>query len=168
MLKLKNIGSNLNAKTLLGIAIIALGIFLEVMWLGVCFGTVVIGIILLIFAPGILFFPFNFFLVLGLSVMKGRRFEYKYSGQSRSYSQNNSFSQVFNNLDDHYKTLESSSTDEMDVIKKNYRRLIKEYHYDSIASQNLSDKMIELAKEKTQALNEAYSAIKSARSKSKQ
>ena len=48
-------------KTILGIAIIAFGVFLEVMWLGVCFGTVIIGILLLIFAPGILFFPFNFF-----------------------------------------------------------------------------------------------------------
>ncbi|RLA74215.1 MAG: molecular chaperone DnaJ, partial [Epsilonproteobacteria bacterium] len=58
-------------KKVLGLALIALGVFLEVMWLGVCFGTIIIGIILLIFAPGILFFPFNFFLVLGLSIMKG-------------------------------------------------------------------------------------------------
>jgi len=42
-------------KTIVGLAVIAFGIFLEVLWLGVCFGTVIIGILLFIFAPRILF-----------------------------------------------------------------------------------------------------------------
>lgn len=160
-------------KKVLGFGLIALGIFLEVMWLGVCFGTVIIGILLLIFAPGILFFPFNFFLVLGLSVMnpgkysQANQFRYqRYSGgQNYSNHQNsNSFSQSHNNVNSYYKTLESSPSDSLDVIKKNYRRLIKEYHYDSIASKNLPDEMVKFAEKKTQELNEAYAAIKELKS----
>ena len=56
---------------IIGFAFIALGVFLEVTWLGICFGSVVIGILLLIFAPRILFFPFNFFLVISLVTING-------------------------------------------------------------------------------------------------
>jgi len=151
---------------ILGLAVIALGLFLEFLWLGVCFGTVIIGILLLIFAPRILFFPFNFFLVLGLTIIYGktyveqRKARFEQRGNSR---QSNPFQNSFNSLDKYYETLESKSTDEFDVIKKNYRRLIKQFHYDSIASKNLPDEMVKFAEQKTQDLNEAYSAIKAAR-----
>jgi len=146
-----------------GIAIIALGIALEVMWLGVCFGTLIIGILLLIFAPRILFFPFNFFLVIGLTLIAGRDFK---EARYRQYQQNSSqtnFRPSFDTLSTYYEELESKSSDDMATIKKNYRRLIKEYHYDSIASKDLPEEMVKFAKEKTQKLNEAYSAIKEAR-----
>jgi len=150
-------------KTILGLAVIALGIFLEVLWLGVCFGTVIIGILLLIFAPSILFLPFNFFLVIGLSIMKGGAYtqsaHFKYSNNSHA----NSYARPADSLDKHYKTLGANKTDSFDVIKKNYRRLMKEYHYDSIASKDLPEEMVVFAKQKTQDLNEAYSAIKEAR-----
>ncbi len=153
-------------KKILGFAVIALGIALEVMWLGVCFGTVIIGILLLIFAPRILFFPFNFFLVIGLTLINGKVFTQSANFRQRAYTNSQSnFTSSFNSLDNYYETLESKSSDEMDVIKKNYRRLIKEYHYDSIASKDLPEAMVKFAKEKTQSLNEAYSAIKDARSK---
>jgi hypothetical protein len=150
-----------------GIAIIALGIALEVMWLGVCFGTLIIGILLLIFAPRILFFPFNFFLVIGLTLIAGKDFkearyrQYQQSSSSNSYSSYTTAS--YSSLEHYYKELESTSSDDMATIKKNYRRLIKEYHYDSIASKDLPEEMVKFAKEKTQKLNEAYSAIKEAR-----
>lgn len=149
-------------KKLLGLAIIALGIALEVMWLGVCFGTVIIGILLLIFAPSILFFPFNFFLVIGLSIMHGKpinqssTFRYRTNPNQNNYNyttQTNSFAK-------YYATLESKETDSFDVIKANYRRLVKQYHYDSIASKNLPQEMVDFAEEKTKEINEAYSAIK--------
>lgn len=147
-------------KTILGIAIIAFGVFLEVMWLGVCFGTVIIGILLLIFAPGILFFPFNFFLIIGLGVMNpgkySRSSQFQYRQHSHNTNQENSF-------DKYYEVLESSKTDSFDVIKINYRRLVKQYHYDSIASKNLPEDMVKFAEEKTQSINEAYAAIKEAR-----
>jgi len=148
-------------KTILGLAVIAFGIFLEVMWLGVCFGTVIIGILLLIFAPRILFFPFTFFLLIGLVIIKGK--DFTQSEQYKRYSYNSTYTNHQVNIDKYYEILESSKSDEMSVVKKNYRRLVKEYHYDSLASQNLSDEMLKLAEEKTQALNEAYSAIKESR-----
>ena len=143
-------------RTLLGLAFIALGIFLEVLWLGFCFGSIIIGILLLIFAPAILFFPFNFFLVIGLSIINPQ----KYSQANRYKYHNNSTNQATNGLDKYYRVLESKESDPWDVIKANYRRLIKEYHYDSIASKDLPEEMLKFAEQKTQALNEAYAAVK--------
>jgi hypothetical protein len=152
---------------ILGFGIIAFGIFLEILWLGVCFGTVIVGIALLIFAPRILFFPFNFFLVIGLAMVAGGSFQSGSNFRYQSYSGSNqappNFAQPSNNLAKYYETLESQPTDSMDVIKKNYRRLVKKYHYDSIASKNLPADMLKFAQEKTQSLNEAYNAIKEAR-----
>jgi len=146
----------------MGFALIALGVFLEITWLGICFGSVVIGILLLIFAPRILFFPFNFFLVLGLVTINGKNYKYYTKYKQQDYSRNN-FSNTqssFNNIDRYYEILESSKNDTLDTIKKNYRRLMKEYHYDSIASKGLPEDMLKFAEEKTKELNEAYDAIK--------
>ncbi len=150
-------------KTIVGLAVIAFGIFLEVLWLGVCFGTVIIGILLFIFAPRILFFPFNFFLLMGLTIMSGK--PYVRSGQYRyeNHSQQNNYTRATNSLNKYYEVLESNERDSMDIIKSNYRRLIKQYHYDSIASKNLPEDMIKFAEQKTQSLNEAYAAIKETR-----
>lgn len=52
-------------KFIIGAAIIIGGIVVEVSWLALCFGTVIIGIVLLIFAPEILFLPFSFGLAIG-------------------------------------------------------------------------------------------------------
>ncbi len=35
-------------RKIIGIALIALGVFLEVTWLSVCFGSIIIGVLLLI------------------------------------------------------------------------------------------------------------------------
>ncbi|MDQ7045405.1 MAG: molecular chaperone DnaJ [Sulfurimonas sp.] len=148
-------------KTILGLILIALGVFLEFMWLGFCFGSIIIGILLLVFAPRILFFPFNFFLVLGLSIMnplkynRSSRFEYKSYGHNQA-----NFRHAQTNMDKYYEILESKNTDSFETVKVNYRRLMKEYHYDSLASQNLSPQMLKLAQEKSQDINEAYAAIK--------
>jgi hypothetical protein len=154
-------------KKFLGFGVIALGIFLEILWLGVCFGTVIVGIALLIFAPRILFFPFNFFLVIGLAMIGNVQFQnranFRYQSYSGGHQETPNFTQPQSSLSKHYETLESQPTDSMEVIKKNYRRLVKEYHYDSIASKDLPADMLKFAQQKTQELNEAYSAIKEAR-----
>jgi hypothetical protein len=152
-------------RTLFGLAFIALGVFLEVLWLGFCFGSIIIGILLLVFAPGILFFPFNFFLVLGLSVMNPQKYSQANRFKYQRYSHNNSHMQAHNDLSKYYKVLESKETDSFDVVKANYRRLIKEYHYDSIASKDLPEEMLKFAERKTQDLNEAYGVIKKNRNK---
>jgi hypothetical protein len=160
----------INFKLIMGLIFIILAIFIEILWLIFCFGSVLVGILLLLFAPSILFFPFNLFFALGIKLMgkKPNSKTYSYSYTYRTYNGNNynhqsrqnSYTNPVNNLDEYYKILESNATDDFDSIKKNYRRLMKKYHYDSIVSQNLSVDEIKSAEEKTRKLNEAYSAIK--------
>jgi hypothetical protein len=166
-------------KKLVGFGLIAFGVFLEVMWLGFVFGSVVIGILLLIFAPRILFFPFNFFLLVGLRIVYAEAFKsfenaqkngqsYSYSNYSQgSYSSGaSSFAQnSFNSLDAYYRELECSPGDDFSIVKKNYRRLMKEHHYDSLVSKGLPKDMLEFSQEKTKRLNEAYAAIKESQSR---
>jgi len=159
-------------KKLFGFAFIALGIFLEVMWLGFCFGSIVIGVLLLIFAPRILFFPFNFFLLVGVRLIYAEAFKNfenasKHGYQSRYYSNfGNNQSGINRSVDkmqSYYEELESSSSDSFETIKKNYRRLMKEHHYDSLVSKGLPQDILDFSQEKTKRLNEAYSAIKEVR-----
>jgi len=149
-------------RKIIGFALIALGIFLEFLWLGICFGSVIIGILLLIFAPRILFFPFNFFLVLGIVTIKGKNYKYYSRYKQQDYHRHNYSNEQssFKSIDKYFEILESSKNDSLDTIKKNYRRLIKEYHYDSIASKGLPEDMLKFAEEKTKELNEAYGAVK--------
>ena len=168
-------------RKIIGFGFIALGIFLEVMWLGFCFGSVIIGLLLLFFAPRILFFPFNFFLLIGLKIMYAKAFKnfeqasksgYRYSythtgGQSYNSGSGGAFNQAssVNMMDAYYEELECSSSDDFSVVKKNYRRLMKEHHYDSLASKGLPKEMLEFSEEKTKRLNEAYAAIKELKGK---
>jgi hypothetical protein len=162
-------------KKILGFAFIALGIFVEITWLGFVFGSVIIGILLLIFAPRILFFPFTFFLLLGVKLIYSKAFAdfenarkngYSYQSYSRqSYSSGNFNAQrpAVNKIDEYYAELECSPSDDFSVVKKNYRRLMKEHHYDSLVSKGLPKDMLEFSEEKTKRLNEAYAAIKELR-----
>jgi hypothetical protein len=43
---------------LTGLFFVGLGVFLTASWIAFCFGTVVIGILMLLFAPLILLFPY--------------------------------------------------------------------------------------------------------------
>jgi hypothetical protein len=45
-------------KVLLGLALVAVAIVLEILWLGFCFGTIIVGIVLLLWFTEILFLPF--------------------------------------------------------------------------------------------------------------
>lgn len=164
-------------KKIIGLAIIAFGIFLEIMWLGFVFGSVIIGILLFIFAPRILFFPFNFFLLIGLRLIYARAFKdfenacknggsYSYSYSNANYSRaGGSYGPTpsVSKMAEYYAELECSENDDFSVVKKNYRRLMKEHHYDSLVSKGLPKDMLEFSQEKTKRLNEAYAAIKEAR-----
>lgn len=57
-------------KLTLGVALIAIGIVLEGLWLAFCFGTIVVGIVLLIWFTPILLFPFAFVSVPGWHMFK--------------------------------------------------------------------------------------------------
>lgn len=52
-----------------GLGLWAFGISIGVSWIALCFGTVVIGVLLLLFAPGVLLAPFMFGIVPGNAML---------------------------------------------------------------------------------------------------
>ena len=64
-------------------------------------------------------------------------------------------------LEDAYKTLGATSDDDMSIIKKKYRNLVKKHHPDIVTGQGANESIIEEATKKLQELNEAYELIKS-------
>jgi DnaJ like chaperone protein len=66
-------------------------------------------------------------------------------------------------IEDAYKILGVSESDDMSTIKKAYRKLIREYHPDIIKSQGKDDSYMKEATAKTQEINQAYELIKSKR-----
>jgi DnaJ like chaperone protein len=66
-------------------------------------------------------------------------------------------------IEDAYVLLGVSASDDMNTIKNVYRKLVRKYHPDIIASQGKSEEYMEEATAKTQELNQAYEMIKKAR-----
>jgi len=64
------------------------------------------------------------------------------------------------NIEDAYKLLGVSKNDDMSVIKKAYRKLVREYHPDIRKSQGKDEAYMQKATEKTQEINQAYEMIK--------
>ncbi len=56
-------------KVLIGSAMIIGGRLLEIAWLGVCFGTVIVGVVMLIFAPELLLIPFTIGVMGGIATI---------------------------------------------------------------------------------------------------
>ena len=65
--------------------------------------------------------------------------------------------------DEAYKILGVNQSDDMNTIKKAYRKLIREYHPDIISSQDKDESYMEEATAKTQEINQAYQVIKDER-----
>lgn len=63
-------------------------------------------------------------------------------------------------LEKAYEILESKSDDSEEILKKNYRKLVKKYHPDIISGQGGTQSIIEEATKKLQEINEAYELIK--------
>ncbi|XOB61248.1 DnaJ domain-containing protein [Campylobacterota bacterium DY0563] len=59
-----------------------------------------------------------------------------------------------------YKILGVKESDDMNTIKKAYRKLIRQYHPDIISSQEKDESYMEEATAKTQEINQAYQVIK--------
>lgn len=55
---------------LVGSSVIVTGVMLQLTWFAFCFGSVIIGILLLLFAPGILLFPFTAGMMWGLTIIE--------------------------------------------------------------------------------------------------
>jgi len=67
------------------------------------------------------------------------------------------------NISDAYKLLGVSENDDMSVIKKAYRKLVRQYHPDIIKSQGKDEAYMQEATAKTQEINQAYEMIKDSR-----
>ena len=66
-------------------------------------------------------------------------------------------------LENAYEILESKESDDAQVLKKNYRKLVKLHHPDIISGQGASQNIIDDATRKLQEINEAYELIKKQR-----
>jgi DnaJ like chaperone protein len=60
----------------------------------------------------------------------------------------------------YYEILNSKPTDDWDTIKKNYKELVKQYHYDKLVNKNLPQDLIDYAQNRLKEINEAYEALK--------
>jgi DnaJ like chaperone protein len=67
------------------------------------------------------------------------------------------------NIADAYKLLGVKESDDMSIIKKAYRTLVREFHPDIIKSQGKDDMYMQEATAKTQEINQAYEMIKAHR-----
>lgn len=63
-------------------------------------------------------------------------------------------------LEKAYEVLESNSDDDNTIIKKKYRKLVKQYHPDIMSGRGESQNIIDEATKKLQEINEAYELIK--------
>ncbi|RBQ32125.1 molecular chaperone DjlA [Arcobacter sp. FW59] len=66
-------------------------------------------------------------------------------------------------LEKAYEILESNSNDDEQILKKNYRNLVKKHHPDILEGRGESQNIIDEATKKLQEINEAYEIIKKAR-----
>jgi DnaJ like chaperone protein len=64
---------------------------------------------------------------------------------------------------EHYSVLGVSSSDDNETIKKQYRKLVRDYHPDTIASKGLPEEFVTFAHDKFREIQEAYEAIKKER-----
>ena len=67
---------------------------------------------------------------------------------------------IYDNQLELYNILGVKSSDNFEIVKRKYRKLVKEYHPDTLKGRGLSEDEILIAKEKMQELNEAYETIK--------
>lgn len=66
-------------------------------------------------------------------------------------------------LEEAYKVLDLTESDDMNTIKKKHRSLVRKYHPDIIKSQDKDESYMEEATAKTQEINQAYQVIKDAK-----
>lgn len=81
--------------------------------------------------------------------------QYQEDGYQHQYQQPRSGPTV----DDAYKVLGVSATDDQQTVKRAYRRLMNENHPDKLVAKGLPPEMLEMAKEKTQQIQAAYDLI---------
>jgi DnaJ like chaperone protein len=68
--------------------------------------------------------------------------------------------ETLNDKLEYFNILGVKDSDSFEIVKKKYRKLVREYHPDKLMGMELSEDDILVAKEKMQELNDAYEAIK--------
>jgi len=153
---------------LIGITLIIAAFIIEGMWLSLTFGTVVVGILLLIFAPGILLAPFNILFAMGMAFLvqdaaqnnKYRTYQHTYEEETdESYES----TPIFSRLDQYYEVLGCSKEDDFETIKRAYKNLSKKFHPDAVEGKGLDAEFVSFATKRMQEINEAYVYIKKTR-----
>ncbi|TDQ59525.1 DnaJ like chaperone protein [Mesocricetibacter intestinalis] len=77
------------------------------------------------------------------------------NGGGQDYARNTSGPTI----EDAYKVLGVSASDDQQTVKRAYRRLMNENHPDKLVSKGLPKEMLEMAKEKAQQIQAAYDLI---------
>ena len=84
--------------------------------------------------------------------------------QNQNTSKGNSSSQDNMNfnptLDESYEILEANKNMSFSEVKKNYRRLVRLYHTDTLSSKNLPPELLVFSENKLKSINAAYKMIK--------
>jgi len=88
----------------------------------------------------------------------------EFEGMMDQFRSSFSGATVHSSIDEAYKILGASPSDELNAIKKKYRALVKKYHPDIIQAQGADEHYIQDATRKIQEINEAYEVIKQAKS----
>ncbi|MDK7225863.1 DnaJ domain-containing protein, partial [Proteus mirabilis] len=84
------------------------------------------------------------------------------AGQSFHYQQGQNYQPQTQGptLSDAYKVLGIKEGDDVKTIKRAYRKLMGEHHPDKLVAKGLPPEMMEIAKQKAQAIQVAYDLIK--------
>jgi hypothetical protein len=153
---------------LIGVTLIISAFIIEGMWLSFTFGTVVVGILLLIFAPAILLAPFNILFAMGMAfVVQADVQNNHYRSYQHTYEEetNDSYDSepTFSRLGQYYEILGCNEEDDFETIKKAYKKLSKKFHPDAVQSKGLDAEFVSFATKRMQEINEAYVYIKKTR-----
>lgn len=78
---------------------------------------------------------------------------------SRTYRAEQQSSLAASELDQYYAVLQCNKTDSTDHIKRQYRRLVKDFHPDAIQGKGLHNDFVRFASQRFQDIEEAYGKI---------
>ena len=79
------------------------------------------------------------------------------------YEKENNYKEAtsYNSTSKYYEILQCDIDSSLKDIKYNYRKLIRQYHYDTLVSKDLPEDMLEYALNRAKTINEAYEKLKS-------